>query len=346
MKSKLNVLVVYSNHAYPIRATKEGHFFSFRRYSQNRCHYFNAGVRDVPAYTLRANFDLVIFRTTFLSSRWAPEMFAELRRKVDRLKGLDAVKIALPQDEFIYTDALSDFINEFQIDAVFSVAPESEWEKIYARVDRRKVKFYRVLTGYLDERTIQRINKLAGAVTDRPIDVGYRAWHAAPWLGRHGLLKVKIVHLFRAKAPAYEMNIDVSTDERDTLLGDDWFRFLLRCKYTIGVEGGASILDRDGAIKKRTEDYLAAHPHANFAEVEQACFPDVDGSLNLMAVSPRHLEACVTKTCQVLIEGDYNGLLRPHEHYLELKKDFSNIDCLLQTLKSDQLREGMTERAY
>ena len=342
----MNILILFADSGNPMRTTVEDLIYSFRRYSEHRCFYVNLVPRPLPSYLHQVPFDLVIFHTTFLSYRWSPELFATLREKAEPLKHSAAVKIALPQDEFIHTDILCDFINDFGVNHVFSVAPESEWEKIYASVDRQKVTFHRILTGYLDERTISRVKEIARSVTERPIDVGYRAWHAAPWLGRHGLLKVKIHNLFREKAPKAQLTVDISTEEKDTLLGDEWYKFLLRCKYTIGVEGGASILDRDGKIKKRTEDYLDVHPGASFEEIEAACFPGLDGYLNLMALSPRHLEACLTRTCQVLVEGQYNGILEPDKHYIELKRDLSNIDAVVETLKQDQLREGIAERAY
>jgi hypothetical protein len=283
----------------------------------------------------------------FLSWRWKGRAnFEKLARKAHWLKQVDAVKIALPQDEFTQTDVLGDFINEFGIDYVFSVAPESEWSKIYPTVDFEKVTFFNVLTGYLDEDTISRISLLAKTVQIRPIDIGYRAWRAEPWLGRHGFLKTEIAELFSEEAPKKGLVIDISTRAEDTFLGDDWYRFLLQCKYTIGVEGGATILDRDGMILQRTREYVVLHPPASFQEIEAACFPNQDGYLQLFAISPRHLEACVTRTCQVLIEGPYNGILVAGKHYIELKQDFSNINHVLNLIKQDNLREEIAERAY
>ena len=114
----------------------------------------------------------------------------------------------------------------------------------------------------------------------------------------------------------------------------------------IGAEGGATILDGDGTFKRRTEHYLAKHPDASFEEVEAACFPGEDGRLQLFAISPRHLEACATRTCQVLVEGDYSGVLRPGEHYIELRKDLSNLDDVFDQIESDQHRERIAEAAY
>ena len=68
--------------------------------------------------------------------------------------------------------------------------------------------------------------------------------------------------------------------------------------------------------------------------------------LQLFAISPRHLEACATKTCQVLVEGSYNGILTAGEHFIELKKDFSNIHLVLDKIKEDKQREHIVNRAY
>ena len=140
--------------------------------------------------------------------------------------------------------------------------------------------------------------------------------------------------------------MDISTRDEDTLYGDDWYRFLASCKYTIGVEGGASILDRDGSLKEATERYLTEHPGAGFDEIEAACFPGEDGKLSLFAISPRHLEACATRTCQLLVDGDYNGILRPGEHYLPIRSDLGNLDQSLEEVARDRAREQIVERAH
>jgi hypothetical protein len=273
-------------------------------------------------------------------------VFKATVEKARVLKMMNAVKIALPQDEFINTSVLCDFINEFEIQHVYSVAPESEWAKIYPTVDFEKVHFHRVLTGYLDDDTIAKVNRIKNSVKVRQIDVGYRAWRAEPWLGNHGILKTKIADLFIEKADQKGLRTDISTRHEDTILGDEWYRFLLNCKYTIGVEGGATLLDSDGKIREATTQYLANHRDATFEEVKDACFKHRDQSLHLFAISPRHLEACLTRTCQVLVEGRYNDVLIPGEHYIELKRNFENIDKVLEDIQNGRGREEIVERAY
>ncbi|HEX8747020.1 MAG TPA: hypothetical protein VF717_07450 [Pyrinomonadaceae bacterium] len=341
-----NVLVIYCGDQYPVRATIKDHLYSFQRYSKQRVFYLNLSVRSVPWYFRFMRFDLIIFHTIFLSTRWTAGYFEKMLRKARPLKALDAVKVALPQDEFLHTDVVCDFINEFGVSHVFSVALPSEWPKIYHSVDRERVKFTTVLTGYLEDGTIARINALARTAGRRVIDIGYRAYKAAPWLGRHGFLKTQIADVFQERVRRTALKADISTRAEDTFLGDAWYEFLLRCKYTLGVEGGASILDRNGAVRKRTEEYLTSRPQADFDEVESACFPGLDGKLSFFPLSPRHLEACATRTCQVLVEGEYNHILTAGEHYIELKRDFSNIDQVLDDIKRDDLRQGITDRAY
>ncbi len=341
-----NILVVYGLFAHPLRSTVEDHLLAFRRYSPRRVFHLNARVQEVPRHILRRRYDLIVFQTTFLSNRWVPELFQQMCARVAPLKTLTGVRVAMPQDEFLRSELVCDFIDDFDIDVVCSVAPESEWPKIYPSVDRERVRFHRVLTGYLDDRTVARIERIVEATREQDVDIGYRAWRGAPWLGRHGTLKGTIADAVNERGPRRGLRLDVSTRDEDTLLGDDWFRFLARCRYTVGIEGGASVFDFDGAIKERTERYTAEHPDAGFDEIERACFPGEDGRLALFAISPRHLEACATRTCQVLVEGSYNGVLQPGRHFIELRSDLSNLDDVLDSLGDEERRRRIVEAAH
>ena len=71
-----------------------------------------------------------------------------------------------------------------------------------------------------------------------------------------------------------------------------------------------------------------------------------EGSIQYFAISPRNLECCITKTCQILIEGDYNGIIKPGVDYIELKRDFSNIDEVIEMVKNDNKRLSIVEKAF
>jgi hypothetical protein len=340
------ILVVYAARTYPLRATIADHLYAFRRHSGRPCYYLNLLDRRPARHLSRLRLDAVVLHTTLLSERWSLPTFWGVVERARRLRDVAAVKIALPQDEFFQTGALEECFRALGVTHVFSVMPESEWPAVYPETDRARVRFSRVLTGYLEQETLARIDRLAARVPARDIDIGYRAWHAAPWLGRHGRLKVEVAEVFQRRAAATGIRTDISTRNDAVLLGDAWYEFLLRCRYTLGVEGGASILDRDGAIRRRTDDFVGRHPEATFEEIERACFAGADGAVRLVALSPRHLEACVTRTCQILVEGEYNGILRPGEHYFPLRPDLRNVDEALALVRDETRRGAMTERAY
>ncbi len=344
----MNILILYGYLGYPMRASLRDLIYSFKNNSSANCFYFTPDQGNFPEYLKKINFDLVVYTTSLISERWrGAETFKTLvTDKIHYLKNIDCVKVVHPQDEWIHTDILNEFVNEFKINYVYTVAPESEWKKIYKQVDFTKVKFTQVLTGYLEDSTIKKVNKIVSNTTIQNIDIGYRAFRSPPWLGSHGFLKTKIADVFNEKAPAAGFKADISTNEKDTIAGDDWFKFMARCKYFIGVEGGSTVIDPQGKIWQNGTDYEKLHPNASFSDFETNCFPGMDGNLGLIAISPRQLEAVTAKSCQVLIEGNYNGILKPGIHYIEIKKDFSNLNEVFQKMKDESLRIKIVETAY
>lgn len=341
-----NVLVLYYYLRYPPRATNLDHLYSLRRYSQHNVCYLNLSVnKGVPQYVQDFPWDLIVFHDLFVCSRWTRWLFEENVRKVESLKDHLAMKVVIPQDEFISMDLVCHLINDFKIKHVFSVSPESEWPKMYRDL-QGDVRIHKVLTGYIDDHVKRKISWFALRQTHRPVDIGYRSHPVPFWLGRHAMLKWQLAEVFQKAVGNTGLVTDISAEESETITGDDWFKFLLGCKYQLGIEGGASILDWDGMLQVKTDEYLKDHPAAGFEEVEQACFPNMDGSLKLFALSPRHLECALTKTCQILVEGAYDGVLQPWRHYIPLKRDFSNVAEVLEIVKQDHLREGIVERVW
>ena len=341
-----DILIVYNVLQWPPRVTLRDSLYAFERHSKARCWYLNIGIRRAPWWLPRVPFDAVIFHNTFLFDRVNPPLLARHLRRLSRLGDVGRHRVALPQDEYVRSRALVSLIEQLGIDHVFSVAPESEWDTLYDGVDRDRTSISRVLTGYLAPATLERIEAIVQAQGERRTSIGYRAAWVPPALGRHGLLKTEIAERVSQAAAGRGLSFDIATGAAATIRGDDWYRFLADCKYTLGVEGGASVHDPDGDLQDATIRYLADHPGASFEEVEANCFPGADGGIAYFALSPRHLEACATRTAQVLVEGSYNGILRPGEHYIELRRDFSNLDEVLDLIESDRDRDRLTEAAY
>lgn len=330
----------------PLRTAIEDHLYCWERHSRFPVIYHNfafgfdwKNFKDLPIAA-------VIFDTIALNLRWSPDYFHEKTAPLRALKEFSGPKIALPQDEFIHTESLGRFLADIGCTHVMSAANRQDAENIY-RPHLPNAKLSQKLTGYLESSTLTRIEAMRSEITKRNIDVGYRAWHAEPWLGEHGLLKLKLAQAALAVAQRRpDIAFDVSTDEREMFMGDDWYRFLLRCKAELGVEGGASLLDRDGSVLTRTRAYVAKHPNATFEEVRDACFPGQDHSLTLFALGPRHLEACATRTCQLLVEGEYQGVLRAGIDYLPIARDFSNLEEVCEHAKDEAECTRIAENAW
>jgi hypothetical protein len=341
-----SILVLYHAPYAPLRRSVSDHLYSIRRYSGRPCIYINLAVRAVPAWIDRLDIDLVVLHTILLATRWQPQVLRDAVRQMGPVRRLRCPRIAIPQDEFLNTDLLVDVLRDFGVSHVYTSAGEEDWAAIYGPLLADGIGISRVLTGYLDPATVQRIEALSRRGPAREIDVGYRAWKPEPWLGRHGMLKAWIADAVQAEGPRRGLRLDISTRAEDTLLGDAWYDLLLRSRWTIGVEGGASLHDRDGSIRRRVDAYLAEHPNAPFDEVEAACFPGLDGRLHLRAISPRHLEACATRTPQILVEGSYNGILTAGRHFVPLRADLGNISEILDEVAQGHDGREMAEQAY
>lgn len=331
----------------PLRAAIADHLKCWERHSQFRVIYHNYAFGFDWAEYADLPLSGVILDTLALNLRWSPEVFRARTASLRALRQFQGPKIALPQDEFIHTDALCEFLAEIGVTDILSAGSRETAEQIY-RAALPDVRLGQKLTGYLESETLARIDRLAAETHERDIDVSYRAWHAEAWLGHHGRLKVQVAQEAMALGPAYsQLRFDISTDDADVLTGDDWYRFLLRSRCTLGVEGGASLLDRDGSIAARTRAYVAEHPDADFETIRAACFPNDDSKLALFAIGPRHLEACATRTCQLLVEGDYQGILLAGRDYIPINKDFSNLPDVLDRVRDrDPAIAAAAESAY
>jgi hypothetical protein len=82
-----------------------------------------------------------------------------------------------------------------------------------------------------------------------------------------------------------------------------------------------------------------------FSEVSRHMPEGWDGHA-FFALSPRHFEAVITKTCQVLIEGEYEGVFKQERHYIPMKRDFSNVDEVLDRVGDRRLTQEIAETAY
>jgi hypothetical protein len=128
-------------------------------------------------------------------------------------------------------------------------------------------------------------------------------------------------------------------------VGDAWIRLLGASRAVAGVEGGSSLIDPAGDLPM--EDMTPQDTGAGAAAwTPPPSAIALSGATELRALSPRHLEAAVTRTFQVLVEGDYSGALQAGSHYQPVRRDLSNIDAALDQSRDLAHVQAMVDRAY
>ena len=155
--------------------------------------------------------------------------------------------------------------------------------------------------------------------------------------------RTDIVKFFATEGEARGLRCDIRAKRMPR---EEWALFLNRCRTVVGAESGTYFLDRDSRALTCAKKYLKRAPAASFSDVFEHCFAGGPPGLNGKAISSRHFEPIGTKTCQVLIEGSYNGILEPDVHYMAVKRDLSNIDVVIDRMKDPEARNRVTDAAY
>ena len=343
----MKILVIYDWVFKSARSTIGEYLWSFKRYSEEECYYLNVAY-GIPGYISRIKFDLIIYHYTFFDPniRFNESGRLKILQKYRLLKELKGYKVAVPQDDYRCSDQMNEFFLDFDVKAIFTPVPESEWQKVYPHERSGLEYYFTVFAGYIDKFTSEKLARLNRAHKSRPIDVGYRGSSPPYWLGRAGLMKWQLTERFLNAPVKHNLKLDLSNDARDVFYGDGWYRFLSNCRVVLGCEGGATLHDPDGSIRKKVDKYVNQHTGTTFEEVEQACFPGLDGNIKYLVLSPRHFEACMTRTCQALVEGEYGGIFKPGVHYIEIKKDWSNIADAIRQIEDVELCERIADNAY
>jgi len=180
------------------------------------------------------------------------------------------------------------------------------------------------------------------ARSDRSIDLGFIGALYPFFIG--DIERTRFIRDVQSFGAGWGLDCDI---REHTVDREEWAAFLRRCKGGIGAESGSYYLDRRGEIIATAKAFLKEHPETSFDELFERFFkkPSVE-HVSGKCISSRHFEAIGTGTCQILLEGQYNGILQAGEHFISVKKDLSNIDEAIRLFKDDAYRQEIAERAY
>lgn len=145
---------------------------------------------------------------------------------------------------------------------------------------------------------------------------------------------------------ARNIAVDIEWTEDKRIYGDAWPEFIANCRVMLGSESGSEVFDPTGKLREEIDCYLQTHPSASFNDISEIFLKNLDGAVPMAQISPRVFETIAMHTGLVLFEGNYSGVIQPGKHYIALKKDFSNVDEVLELVNDLDYLQKMTSRAY
>lgn len=265
------------------------------------------------------------------------------RDALARLKAYAGLKILIVQDEADNTELVRRRIVELGFDVVLTCVAPAHIPSIYPPERFPGVEFVSVLPGYAPE--IDRPERFIRPLAERPITVGYRGRDIGFGYGDLGYWKLEVGRKTRAACERRKIVCDIDWTEDSRIYGEDWYAFTGACRATLGSQSGANAFDDDGSIRAHARAWRAANPDADYFAYRPFIAAQEDQRRG-EAISPRLFEAAALFTPMILVEGDYRGILRPEEHYIPLKGDFSNMDAVLDRLDDLDALAAMAERAH
>lgn len=264
----------------------------------------------------------------------------QLYNKVKKYRGR---KFQFLQDEYSQVQQTMDAMADLGISLVYTLLKQELVKQAYPDPRLSETKFVTVLTGYIPD-DLQETE--VPPISERKTDIFYRSRICPYWLGKIAQDKINIAEGISERTRGMSLTVDVSVLEEDRIYGQEWVNRLSNTKTVLGTESGASIWDFTGEIEEKTRKYLQKNPNATFEDAEKELLAPYESNLLYTAISPRVFEAAALKTPMIMFEGWYSGVCTPHEHYIVLEKDFSNLAEVLEKLKDNDYLQALADRTY
>lgn len=320
------------------RATTVHHAMCFGRYPEgHKIEYVNIfGL--IPS---DLDSDVVILTYELLALRDLPYWNVLVKRMGPILKRSN-YRIVMPQDDYTKCAVLDSFISKFKVGTVFTPITR-DLQLLYPCAVAAGVHFEEAMTGYFEDDSWSHWRQFVRPFKGRTIDLGQRVSHLSPQFGIEAGRKGELAIRFADQTRDSGFVCDVSTDPADVFIGDDWYRFLGNCKFTVSRKGGASIADPTGRIADRFRRFQLRHPNATMDELGQKVSFRGGRQGDFSALSPRLFECAALGVCQILEPGDYVEGFEPWTHYIPLEQNFSNVQQVFKVMRDIDRCEAIAE---
>jgi hypothetical protein len=297
----------------------------------------------VPKHIRNTHFDLIVLDHNLLAIR-VREDFPLRRGWLDWVSETNAIRVAMPQDEYLWTAILEEWLHDLDVQVIFSAFGPEHANRLYPSLCGR-VAFEHSFTGYLYDSLLGYGPGVIRPHADRSLDVVYRARQLPFSLGARAQLKHSIGLAGRQAAAAAGLRYDIATGDQATVYGGAWFEFVASSRAILGTESGAGAIDGRGDIARAEKEMRATQPELSFQEFASA-MPDGWDGASLFTIGPRHLEAAAAKTCQILVEGSYGGVLEPNVHYIPVDEHMERLPEAMERIRDPAESQLVAERAY
>lgn len=327
-------LLLYHQSPISGASTINEHFKSFNKFSKGSFLEFNTFYQP-SSKLLRQKFDVIIFHYSIFGSH--PFYLSD--QLIEFCCHQDAVKIYFFQDEHQNHDKRIEIIKNIGCSQIYTLAEEEFHDQLYTNY-LKGVDVFQTLTGFVGDYSNYRT--YIKEFSHRTIDIFYRARNLPLHLGMGSQEKHEIGEYFLASRKFENLNLNISSDESDRLYGKQWFKYLGNSKFTLGVEAGVSIFDVTGNIYnsylESIKDGFLSSDEAYLLHLKK-----YEGNIQYRTISPRVFEAAAMKVCPIMFPGKYNNILVPHENYICIEKDFSNLEEVIACMGNEGLTKDIIQ---
>jgi hypothetical protein len=336
------ILLLYNTGGFPIASNVSEHIGAFRKNSRFSVWEVDTSI-GFPKVLWEYEFGVIVLHYSLFG--WLPfyldDEFLEYLRGSEK-----SYKVAFFQDEYRYWPERADLLNRYKVDCVYTCIEPEYFEETYWRYTKVP-RLINYIPGYVSDDMVRWAGEATKPDEEREIDIGYRGRQSYHYMGRAAREKHEIGTRFLELGSRLGLKMDIASEEHKRIYGKQWVEFLGNCRATLGVEAGVSIFDIDNLIIPQYQQMTAEKPDIGFEEVYDKLLFRYDGrGVFYRTISPRVFEAAAARTCQILFEGRYSGILKPMVHYIPLKKDFSNFDEVIGIYGDVSFRRELTDNAY
>jgi len=247
----------------------------------------------------------------------------------------DKNNIFICQDEYLNTNIKSKILKDFNSKICFVNVNEKDAPLIF---NNKNSKFINVLPGYIPNINYERI-----PIYKRTTHIFYRATPLGYIFGDLGQEKVNIGKVMKKYGLQNNLIVNIEWEMDKKIYGEEWYDRLLNSKTTLATECGCKVFNQETRnieiqkILEKNSEYTYEQAKIDFK---------IEPMYESCQVSPKMFEAIKLGTVLIMYEGEYKGIFKPNIHYIELKKDHSNIEDVIEKIKDDDYLQNMSEHAY